>query len=278
MTPSATLAFVLLGAVLGTVGTVIGAGGGFLLVPALLLLGWPHQQAVGTSLLMVAANAGSGSLSYLRQRLVDKASGWRFALCTLPGAVLGSLVEDHISGRAFDLVFAVLSLGLSAYLLYRPLGPAGDGQDASRERPAGWRGRGWVERRLTDARGTSWRYAFAQPFALLFSGLVGFLSSALGIGGGIVHVPALIKLFRFPAHVATATSHFILFFTAAAGCASHCWLGHVRLPPGLCLAAGAVAGAQLGGALARRVRAAWIMRALALGLGLVGLRLLWLSR
>ena len=56
------LAFVLLGVVLGTFGTIIGAGGGFLLVPVLLLLGWPHEQAAGTSLLMVTANAASGSL------------------------------------------------------------------------------------------------------------------------------------------------------------------------------------------------------------------------
>src|SRR5689334_18494412 len=99
----ALVAFVLLGVVLGTFGTIIGAGGGFLLVPVLLLLGWPHDQAVGTSLLMVAANAASGSISYWRQRRIDLASGWRFAVATLPGAFLGSLIVDQISGRMFSI-------------------------------------------------------------------------------------------------------------------------------------------------------------------------------
>jgi uncharacterized membrane protein YfcA len=103
---------------------------------------------------------------------------------------------------------------------------------------------------------------------------VGFLSSILGIGGGIIHVPALITLFDFPAHIATATSHFILALSAATGTLSHVALGHVQLGPGIAMALGAIAGAQVGGALSHRVHGTWIVRGLAAALTLVGLRLI----
>jgi uncharacterized membrane protein YfcA len=269
------LGFIVLGIALGTFGTIIGAGGGFLLVPVLLLLGWPHEQAAGTSLLMVAANAASGSLSYLRQKRVDLASGWRFAVATLPGALIGSLVVDQISGRVFNTLFGLLLLSLALYLFLRPERKRAAGTPGEPPpRPPGWRGWGWTVRNFVDARGEHWVYGYAQPWAILLSFGVGFMSSILGIGGGIIHVPALINLFNFPAHVATATSHFVLAITAAAGTAGHLVQGHVRILEGLLLGAGAIAGAQVGGAVSHRVNAVWITRALAVALTLVAIRLL----
>src|SRR5262249_57780964 len=76
-----------LGLAIGAFGTLIGAGGGFLLVP-LLVLGYHLQpaHAVGTSLSLVFLNAASGSAAYLRQRRVDLSLGWKFAAATIPGA------------------------------------------------------------------------------------------------------------------------------------------------------------------------------------------------
>src|SRR5436309_793892 len=103
------LGFVLFGLVVGTYGTIIGAGGGFIIVPVLLLvLGWPHQEAVATSLLVVTANATSGSIAYARQKRIDFQTGIRFALATLPGAIIGSLVVEALSGRVFNVIFGVL--------------------------------------------------------------------------------------------------------------------------------------------------------------------------
>jgi uncharacterized protein len=267
------LAFVLLGGLLGTFGTIIGAGGGFLLVPVLLILGWPHEQAAGTSLLMVTANAASGSLSYWRQRRIDIQSGWRFGVATLPGALLGSLIVDQISGRVFNVIFGVLLLTLATYLFLRPERKR-EGAGQVPPRPAGWRGWGWTVRDFSDLRGERYTYGYAQGWALLLSFGVGFMSSILGIGGGIIHVPALINLFNFPAHAATATSHFTLMISSAAGTVSHLALNHVRIAQGIALALGAIIGAQVGGAVSHRVQGKLIVRALAVALTLVGLRLL----
>jgi uncharacterized membrane protein YfcA len=178
-----------------------------------------------------------------------------------------------MSGPLFALVFGALLLVIATFLAMRPHGsrPA----HASEAPPAGWRGFGYVTRKLFDRGGDEFHYSFSMPAGLALSFVVGFLSSILGIGGGIVHVPALVVLFHFPAHIAAATSHFILAISAAVGTASHLSLGNVDLGVGLAIGGGCVVGAQLGGALSTRVKGVTIVRALAVALGLVGLRLLW---
>jgi uncharacterized membrane protein YfcA len=108
---------------------------------------------------------------------------------------------------------------------------------------------------------------------------VGYLSSLMGIGGGIIHVPVLVGLLGFPVHVATATSHFILALMTLAATGVHLATG--ALEPGLgrtlALVVGVVPGAQLGAWLSSRVRGRWLIRALALALAFVGVRILVLA-
>jgi hypothetical protein len=131
-----------------------------------------------------------------------------------------------------------------------------------------------VERRLADASGGVLRYRYDRAWGILLSFGVGYASSVLGVGGGIVHVPALIYLLGFPAHVATATSHFILAVTAGVGTLSHAALGHVFLVPAGLMGLGAVLGAPLGARLSRKLHGGWIVRGLAVALAGVGIRLL----
>ena len=106
-----------LGLAIGAFGTLIGAGGGFLLVP-LLVLGYhfPPAQAVGTSLSLVFLNAASGSVAYLRQRRVDLSLGWKFAAATIPGAIIGAFLTRSISSSAFNLLFGIVLVAIAALL------------------------------------------------------------------------------------------------------------------------------------------------------------------
>src|SRR5258707_11324236 len=93
------------GLVVGAFGTLIGAGGGFILVPILLLL-YPDEKTeliTGISLAVVFFNALSGSLAYARMRRVDYKSGIIFSIATIPGAILGALCTAYISRRVFDI-------------------------------------------------------------------------------------------------------------------------------------------------------------------------------
>jgi uncharacterized membrane protein YfcA len=247
-----------LGFAVATYGSLVGAGGGFLLVPLFLLLyHLPHEQAVGTSLAIVTANALSGTIGYVRDRKIDYRAGLVFALCTFPGAVLGAYSTAQVSGPTFQKVFGLLLALISIYLMLR-----GARKDAVPFRgKTGW---GWITR---DS------YQYYEPAGAAFSVVVGAISSWLGIGGGIIHVPFMTEGLRIPVHRAVATSHFVLGFTALVGTIFHFSQGHVHLATAIPAAAGAVLGAQLGVWLARRVKGKAIVRALALALLAVAARL-----
>ena len=250
----------LLGFVIGTFGTLIGAGGGFILVP-LLLLGYhfPPADAVGTSLSLVFLNALSGSIAYLRQRRVDLALGWRFALATLPGAIGGAYVARSLSSRAFSQAFGAILIVVATFLFF--------GRTAAPSARAG-------SRRLVDASGGTHHYRVDVWKGVVVSLLVGVMSSAFGIGGGIIHVPFLIVVLGLPVHVATATSHFVLSISAFVGALTFLLLGHVDLATFALMGAGVLLGAQVGAHMSIGTSAAIIRRVLAGSLVVVGIRMI----
>ncbi len=258
-----------LGFVIGAYGTLIGAGGGFVLMPILLLLypGETPELLTSISLAVVFFNALSGSWAYARMGRIDYRSGLLFAAATVPGAVLGALTTAYIPRRWFDLVFGLLMIAASVYLLFSPDGePQATGGNLHHPLPC--------ELGKGDGRGPTFSYNPLVGVGL--SLVVGYVSSLLGIGGGIIHVPALVHLLNFPVHVATATSHFILAIMALTGTLVHLLTGTFShgVRRTMALAVGVLFGAQLGARLSGRVQGTWIIRGLAVALGFVGLRIL----
>ena len=253
----------LLGVGVGAFGTVVGAGGGFVLTPVLLLL-YPHESAQTLTAISLAAvffNASSGTVAYLRQGRVDVRSGLVFAAATTPGAVGGALLTGAVSRQVFDaLMGSVLTL-LAVWLLtgerWRPVLPR----------------RGVVRRTFVDREGVAYEYDVPLVRGIVYSLGVGFVSSFLGIGGGVIHVPLLVRALGFPTHVATATSHFVLAFMAGAGTVTHALAGSFASGHGLRRAAaisvGVVLGAQVGARLSRRLHGRhieWLLAAALLAL------------
>lgn len=255
----------------GAFGTVIGAGGGFILTPILLLL-YPHDSAARLTAISLAAvffNAASGTTAYIRQRRIDYRSGVVFALATLPGAVAGALVVGAVSRRAFDTILGVVLALLAVWLL------AGERWPLPRAH------RALEPRLLVDRSGESYSYAVPVRLGAVYSLGVGFLSSFLGIGGGVMHVPLLVRALSFPTHVATATSHFVLAIMAGTGTVTHIALGSFSHGHGVrraaALSVGVIAGAQLGAHVSLRLRGAVIQWLLAGGLVALAARLLLAS-
>lgn len=255
-----------LGFAVGAFGTLVGAGGGFILTPVLLLL-YPSDRpetlaAIG--LVAVFANAASGTAAYARKRRIDTASGAVFIAAALPGAVGGALLTSLLPRNAFDLAVAGLLAALAAWLIF----PSRVATSAA--------SRG-AERRLVDADGVRYAYRVRLGPGAAASGGVGFLSSLLGIGGGVIHVPVLVRGLGMPTHVATATSHLVLAATAGVAAVTHILAGSFAGGHGayraLVLAVSLAAGAQAGARWSGRLRGPVIERLLVVALLAISIRL-----
>ena len=261
-------ALLLLGFAVGTFGTLIGAGGGFILVPVLVLL-FPDMKpelVTSISLAVVFLNASSGSFAYARMKRIDYKSAIAFGVATLPGSVAGALVTGVIPRHVFNLILGVVLVFIAVFLFIKPA----EGTFGNKHQT------GTTHRLLTDASGQTYSYSFNIKTGIILSFFVGFLSSLLGIGGGIIHVPALTSLLNFPTHIATATSHFVLAFMALTGTIVHLLKGTLQegLRTAISIGIGVIAGAQLGASFSHRVKPKGIVRALAAALLVVGIRLL----
>ncbi len=258
----------LIGFFIGAFGTLIGVAGGFILVPILLFLYPQDTPATITGITLAVAffNALSGSIAYGHLKRIDFRTGLLFALFGVPGAVVGALLIGFLNRGVFQMIFGATLLLIAVYLMVRP-------QSRRSLRIGGF---GLVTRRITDAQNQDYTYTFSLPLGMAIAFVVGVFSSLLGIGGGIIHVPALTQLMGFPAHIATATSHFMVAITTLTAEVTHLLSG--VLTTGVrrivALSIGAVIGAQFGARLSHRVSGVWIVRLLAGGLAIVGLRLL----
>ncbi len=258
-----------LGIAVGAFGTLIGAGGGFILMPILLLAypGADPATLTAISLAVVFFNATSGTWSYARMKRVDFTSGLLFLLPGVPGSIAGAFLIHRVPRHAFNLAFGLFLLVGGAFIFIRSF--------------FGNESKPWLKatshRTLIDAEGTRHVYAYNLALGMTLSFAVGVASSMLGIGGGIIHVPAMVHLLDFPVHIATATSHFILMVMSLTATTMHILdgaLGWAELPLALTIAAGAVIGAQIGARLSKRIHGRWIMRSLAAALAMVGVRIL----
>jgi len=233
------------GLAIGTLGTLIGAGGGWMIVPLLLFgLHFTPQQAVGTSLAVVFLNAFSGSVAYMIQGRVLYRMGVAFAVATIPGALLGATFVQYLGSRWFTFLFALFLLALAG-LLHK--GRSFGGAEQRHPAPEELNSLGSPIMRL----------------GILLSFLVGVISSLFGIGGGIVHVPFLIVILGLSVHSATATSHFVLAITSLAGTLIFLRNGQVVLPVAAVMGIGVLLGAQAGARLSTRMPSEPIRRLLA---------------
>ncbi len=263
----------LLGLLTGTIGTLIGAGGGFIIVPMLLIF---HPEldpgtVTAISMAVVAANSISGTSAYMYNRRVDYKAGIIFALCTIPLTYFGVMTSKALPKGTFDVAFSIILIALAIFLFIK-------GGKAKPQGKVVLERKGWTHQRLVDRSGEVYEYSYDWRKGTFLSVIVGYLSPILGIGGGIIHVPAMVEWLRFPVHIATATSHFILAIMAtitviihfADGSYAPAEVQHLIL----WLVVGIIPGAQIGAYLSHKIQGKAIIRSLAACLVLVGIRIL----
>ncbi len=204
----------------GVYGSVIGAGGGFLMVAGLtLVFGLDGAVAVGTSVLTTLFIQASGAVTYSRQGLVDWVSARWFVLGSVPVAfATGAWVADRIPQRSFDLIVGVLLVALAAFV---------------------------VTVRSPDEEGGSSRPP-NRPGLTGSGAVIGVLSGGLGVGAGLVTVPLLTWMQRLSAHRAAATTTATGTIAGLAASTGHSLAGNPQWSYLPMLVLGAVVGGRIG--------------------------------
>jgi len=246
----------------GIFSSMIGVGGGFIVVPMLnMVFGFSMRLAVGTSLVMVVFTAFSSTFAYVRQERIDYRLGLVMAVGSVPGALLGSSVVKLLPDKTLGAIFGIFLVVIALRMFL--------GSETARKKsgPRRW---GW-SRRIHDAKGEVFEYKVNVVAGIVLSVLAGFASGLLGVGGGAVAVPVMVLVLTMPMHVAVATSMFMMIFTSVTGAASHILQGNAVFEAALMLGLGIVVGTQVGAHIARRLKVKMLQRVFAIFLVLFGI-------
>src|SRR3954470_1106405 len=225
------------GTIAGSLGALLGLGGGVFLVPFLnLVLGFPFTVSAAISLTTVIATSSTVSAGRAGKQLINMKLGMLLEVATAAGSFLGGVTAQFISQSVLQKLFGSVAIVVAGIMLTRLkrrnviLDPAAD--------PGVLGGRYYED----ESRGTVSYHVKRLPVAVGASFLAGNVSSLLGIGGGIIKVPILNAWCGVPLRAAAATSAFMIGVTATAGAVIY--YGHGQLVP--VLAAAAVLGVQIG--------------------------------
>ncbi|MCA1031609.1 sulfite exporter TauE/SafE family protein [Bacillus timonensis] len=267
------LILLMIGLVAGTLGSLVGLGGGIITVPALILLAsiFPAfkdltpQVAVGTSLIVIIFTGLSSTLAYMKQRTVDYNSGLIFFIGSGPGGILGAWLNKFLDVATFQLYFGLFIIFISILLMIR-----GKLKPIREYKPSKW----VLVKSYQDRDGKEKTYQFHFVTAFVISFVVGMLSGLFGIGGGSLMVPAMILLFLFPPHIAVATSMFMIFLSSMTSSLTHILLGNINWLFAFILVPGAWFGATLGAYINKRLNSTIIVSLLRIILIIIGIRLI----
>ncbi|HEX2986639.1 MAG TPA: sulfite exporter TauE/SafE family protein [Chloroflexota bacterium] len=235
----------------GVLGSLLGLGGGIIVIPILtLLLGVDIRYAVGASIVSVIATSNGATASHLRDGIANLRVGMLLETATATGAMIGALATAMIGGRPLYLIFAVV-LGVSSVAMFWRR----NADDCPNPVSHPWAERLRLGSSFPDrSTGRTIRYGVAGvPVAMGLMLMAGVVSGLLGVGSGTLKVPAMDLAMRLPVKVSTATSNFMIGVTAAAGAAVHFTRGDVQpllaAPVALGVLVGAVVGARTLGRL-----------------------------
>jgi uncharacterized membrane protein YfcA len=243
----------------GFLGALLGLGGGVIIVPFLtLVMGVNIHYAIGASIVSVIATSSGAAAAYLRDHITNIRIGMFLEIATTTGALSGAFLAGIVGGAGLFLLFAAI-LGYSAVSMLR--------------RPARTTGNVAVPPdRVADALRLHGRYydaALGRTIEYRVSGgliglvlmyIAGAVSGLLGIGSGVLKVPAMDMAMRLPMKVSTATSNFMIGVTAAASAGVYFARGDINPFIAAPVAVGVLAGAMVGTRVMARTKGAMLRR------------------
>ncbi|MCX8195905.1 MAG: sulfite exporter TauE/SafE family protein [Acidilobaceae archaeon] len=214
------IVYVLLGATIAMIASMSGVGGGVFMVPLFYHMGYPINQAVGTSLFVIVFNSISATISYWRRGLLRPGSWIVMSLLMIPSSALGA---HAVAFFPRELLVAIVALLVTLFSLNLLLTSEKQGEGPK------------------------------SPLLVPLAGLVaGFIAGLAGVGGGVVLMPVLVSVLNVPVHEAVAASMMSIVLSSIFGSAVHAYHGNIVYSLAFPFAVGAIVGGQLGSYVASR--------------------------
>ncbi|UCC66076.1 MAG: sulfite exporter TauE/SafE family protein [Deltaproteobacteria bacterium] len=249
----------LLGFILGVLTGFFGVGGGFLLTPALNILGLSMVYAIGTGFITLVGKTLFGAVKHHKLGNVDLKLGITMGLFSSAGVELGKRVvlyleKLNLAGPYVRVAYIILLVLISILMLKEYYG--------HRKRNQKGQQRGTAEMQQGNLTLTRYIYRIGLPpkislphsgvgsislWVIIASGiLIGFISGFMGLGGGFIGLPLLIYVIGIPTITAVGTSLVIVFITSCYGTIVYAAAGRVEWFEALIILAGSLIGVQLG--------------------------------
>jgi uncharacterized protein len=269
-----SLLLLIVGTIAGGYGTIVGAGGGFIFVPALLLIFHMNPTlAAGSGLVIVLINSLSGVVGYAKQKRIHYHTGLTLSIGAIPGSLLGVWLLQIYSSSYFYVIFATILVALGIFLFAKNSPFANLRRKKTRLLSREGIADDEVAVSVGETPEFNWTAHLPLAYILPIGFLMGVLSSYLGIGGGWLLVPILIYAFKVPTHIATATSIFSLTIYSMVGAVSQLFYSSIDWNTVLWGGIGVIIGSQIGVLLSRKIPGKVILQMLSVLLIIIGFRI-----
>ncbi len=268
LSPLHELGIIVVAAIAGILGSMVGLGGGVFIVPILsIFFGIPLKVTIAASAVSVIVNSLGGSSVYLKHRMTNVRLGLFMELTTAAGAILGGLFVVLVAPNVLRVIFgvALLLMGAAMFRRQHQTDPITTGPDRMRLRqdfhdPATDENVDYIPQRLGVGAAAS--------------SLAGVISGMLGIGGGAVKVPIMNAIMRVPVKASAATSVFMVGITVSASAFIYYIHNIIDLSVTAPAVIGVVLGSQAGAHVSRRLHSKVLVRILVLVLAYLAINLL----
>lgn len=245
MTPELTIILlIIISCAISLFGSLVGFGGGIFMVPIMItFFGFPLQLAVGTAMISLVASASISTYYNRKNSFVDFKMGTLLEIPTVIGVIAGSFLLTYIAAEKLEYFFAALVFILGLSFFIKP------GKNNNKTK------NGFFDK-LNKTKPAfvikNHKHFVAYRVSLImltfFGAVSGILAGMFGVGGGFMKTPIMLKVFRMPVKIATATALFMIVITSLTGSVSHYFQGHINFakawPVILGFALGALAGKQ----------------------------------
>ena len=238
-----------LGFIVGLPASMCGLGGGFILVPTLILaFNLPPQNAIAISLVAMGGTTVSATIGYLRQKRVDYKLALLYDVFDLPGVVIGAYLTTILPKNLLIGTCGIFILTLSLLML-RSLRKKTPSTCSKTEVASN----GW-NRTVSDSMNHVFEYQIRKPTFIVISSLLsGLVTGLVGLGGGITDTTTMMLL-GIPSHIAVASSEFAMALTNGAGVITHGLLQNIHIGYAIPVTIGTIIGAQVGVLVAKRTK------------------------